>query len=647
VSSQELNLGILAHVDAGKTTLTERLLYEAGAIDALGSVDAGTTQTDSLALERRRGITIRSAVASFALGGLHVNLIDTPGHPDFIAEVERVLGVLDGAILVVSAVEGVQPQTRILMRALQRLRVPTLVFVNKIDRLGSDGARVLEAIVQQLTPAVVALVAPHGEGARTATVAPYGPGDAAFRAGLAELLADRDDRLLSAYVESDGDVPYARLHAELVRQTGRALVHPVLFGSAATGAGVPLLLDGVRDLLPAAGGDPDGPVSAAVFKIERGAGGEKVAYARLFSGTIRTRDRLSFGDGHDDKVTALAVFDRGVAVARTAVAAGGVAKLWGLQHVRVGDRIGERGTAPAVRQFPPPTLESVVAPRMPEDGARLRDALAQLAEQDPLIDVRQDERGELSVSLYGEVQKEVVEATLADDYGLEVVFRETTPIYVERPAGHGEAVELLHAETNPYNATIGFSIGPAGPGAGIELRLPVDHSDIPLYLYKTAEGFAERMDEYVRDALRAGLFGWRVIDCVVAMTRCAYSVADGPPSRRGPTSTAADFRKLTPLVLRQALESAGTVVCEPTSRVALEIPTETIGSVLAALSRLGAPVETPTPGPRLTTVETVLATAQVDALGRSLPGLTGGEGVLESSFEGYRPVGGEPPARGR
>src|SRR5438045_6157150 len=149
-----LNLGILAHVDAGKTTLTERLLYEAGAIDAIGSVDAGTTQTDSLALERQRGITIKSAVASFALHDVHVNLIDTPGHPDFIAEVERVLNVLDGAVLVLSAVEGVQPQTRLLMRALRRLRVPTLLFVNKIDRRGADSRRVVAEIAEKLTPTV-------------------------------------------------------------------------------------------------------------------------------------------------------------------------------------------------------------------------------------------------------------------------------------------------------------------------------------------------------------------------------------------------------------------------------------------------------------------------------------------------------------
>src|SRR5438445_11907486 len=150
-----LNLGILAHVDAGKTTLTERLLFSTGVIDEIGSVDDGTTQTDSLALERRRGITIKSAVVSFVIDDVSVNLIDTPGHPDFIAEVERVLSVLDGAVLVISAVEGVQSQTRVLMRTLQRLRIPTPIFVNKIDRPGAGDERVLSAISERLGTVIV------------------------------------------------------------------------------------------------------------------------------------------------------------------------------------------------------------------------------------------------------------------------------------------------------------------------------------------------------------------------------------------------------------------------------------------------------------------------------------------------------------
>src|SRR5499427_6488585 len=152
-----LNLGILAHVDAGKTSLTERLLHAAGVIDEIGSVDDGSTQTDSLALERQRGITIKSAVVSFPIDDVTVNLIDTPGHPDFIAEVERVLSVLDGTVLVISAVEGVQAQTRVLMRALRRLRIPTIIFVNEIDRAGADCERVLESVAGRLTPAVIAM----------------------------------------------------------------------------------------------------------------------------------------------------------------------------------------------------------------------------------------------------------------------------------------------------------------------------------------------------------------------------------------------------------------------------------------------------------------------------------------------------------
>src|SRR3989440_5834770 len=171
---RRLNLGILAHVDAGKTTLTERLLYAAGVIDEIGSVDAGTTQTDTLALEQQRGITIKSAVASFAIDDVSVNLIDTPGHPDFIAEVERVLNVLDGVVLVISSVEGVQAQTRVLMRALQRLRLPTVMFVNKIDRVGARSDAVLAEISAKLTTAIVPMGTVRDAGTTRADFVPYG-----------------------------------------------------------------------------------------------------------------------------------------------------------------------------------------------------------------------------------------------------------------------------------------------------------------------------------------------------------------------------------------------------------------------------------------------------------------------------------------
>ena len=422
-----LNLGILAHVDAGKTSLTERLLFAAGVIDALGSVDAGSTQTDSLALERQRGITIKSAVMSFVIGDLAVNLIDTPGHPDFIAEVERVLSVLDGAVLVISAVEGVQPQTRILMRALRRLKVPVLIFVNKINRAGASYAEVLASIAERLTPAVLAMGTVTGLGAKTAGFRPCTGADNEFRAALADLLTSHDDELLAEVVSDESAVPFRRLRRALARQTTRGLVYPVFFGSAITGAGVDSLTAGIRELLPAGRGLGQRPVSGKVFKIERGQRGEKIAYLRLFSGTLAVRDRLA--DYGDAKITAMSVFDGGAAAPRESMAAGQIGKLRGLGGARVGDSIGAVRPGQSAGFFGPPTLETVIVPAERAEKPRLHAALTQLAEQDPLINLRQDDiRGELLLSLYGEVQKEVIAAMLADEFGLAVSFRDTVAI---------------------------------------------------------------------------------------------------------------------------------------------------------------------------------------------------------------------------
>jgi ribosomal protection tetracycline resistance protein len=642
-----LNLGILAHVDAGKTTLTERLLYAAGVIDELGSVDDGNTQTDTLALERQRGITIKSAVVSFVVGDVAVNLIDTPGHPDFIAEVERVLSVLDGAVLVISAVEGVQPQTRLLMRALQRLRVPTLLFVNKIDRRGADVEGVLGSIRERLTPAIVAMGCAHDLGTPIASFTPSDVTDGDFTATLAAALAENDDALLAAYVDDEARVPYRRLRDALADQTARSLVYPVYAGSALTGAGVDALTTGIVEFLPAEAGDAGEPVSGTVFKVERGRAGEKVAYVRMFSGTVKTRDRVRLGDDIEEKVTAIRVFEGGAAVQRGELGAGEIGKLWGLGEIRIGDAIGTPPAGAGRHHFAPPTLETVVVPGDTGNKAALRVALAQLAEQDPLIDVRQDDTTqELSVSLYGEVQKEVIQATLAAEYGIDIAFREATPICVERPSGTGEAIEVLHAETNPFHATIGLRVEPV-PDAGVVFRLDVDPRTVPLYVYKTLGSFTESMDGYVRRTLREGLFGWQVTDCVVTMTSCVYSIPDGPPSRRGPPSTAADFRKLTPLVLMQALEAAGTLVCEPVVRASIEVPTDSIGSVLPGLARLGAAVGTPSTKGMLVTIEAVLSAARAQELQRQLPRLTGGEGVMETEFAGYEAVGGPPSVRPR
>jgi ribosomal protection tetracycline resistance protein len=641
---QRLNLGILAHVDAGKTTLTERLLYAAGVIDAVGSVDDGTTQTDSLALERQRGITIKSGVASFVIGDVAVSLIDTPGHPDFIAEVERALTVLDGAVLVISAVEGVQPQTRILMRALQRRRVPALIFVNKIDRPGAGGDRLLRDISRRLTPAIVAMGTPAELGTRAASFSAGDGGDLAFTGRLAEVLAEHSDPVLAAYVQSEAAIPYRLLRAELAAQVSQLLVHPVFFGSALTGAGVNSLMNAIAGLLPAAGRDTSGPVSGRVFKIDRGPAGEKIAYARLFSGTVRTRDLVRFGRGADRKVTAIEVVGRGRAGRRDPVSAGQIAKLWGLAEVQVGDVIGAPPPRTEPYQFAPPTLETIVAPRDLGQAGALRAALAQLAEQDPLINVRQDDRRqEISVSLYGEVQKEVIGATLAGDFGLEVSFRETTTICVERPAGPGAAVERLHEPPNPFLATVGLRVEPAPPGSGVRFHREAELGSMPLAFFRAVA-------DTVRDTLRQGLYGWEVTDCTVTMTHSGYLGRHSLGHQRfskSLSSTGEDFRNLTPLVLMSALRQAGTVVCEPIHRFRLDVPASSLSQLGPALAQLRAVPRTQLSEAGAATLTGDIPAARVHELRQQLPALTGGEGVLDCEFDRHQPVVSPFPTRAR
>ncbi|MFZ4265367.1 GTP-binding protein [Streptomyces arboris] len=644
-----VNLGILAHVDAGKTSLTERLLHTASVIDTIGSVDDGSTQTDSLALERRRGITIKSAVVSFTLGATTVNLIDTPGHPDFIAEVERVLGVLDGAVLVVSAVEGVQAQTRVLLRTLRRLRIPTLLFVNKTDRPGARYGSLLTSITERLSPDIVAMGSTRHLGTRSASTTPFTGSDPAFTGALTDLLTRHDDELLTAYVDDPAALTHARLLEALAEQTARCRVHPVFFGSAATGAGIDALADGITGLLPAATGDAEAPARGTVFKVDRTANGERTAYVRMVEGTVHAREVLRFrspdGREGEDKVSAVTVFEDGGEVPVSAVGAGRIGRLKGLAGIRIGDSVGEARAEAGRRHFAPPTLETVVVPVRPEDRGALHIALGRLAEQDPLIAVRRDDlRQEVSLSLYGEVQKEVIQATLADEFGVDVTFRATTTICLERPAGTGAAVEIIDTDPNPFLATVGLRVDPAPNGSGVEFRREVELGSMPYSLMRAVE-------ETVLSTLTQGIHGWQVTDCVVTQTHSGYwprqSHSHGTFDK-SMSSTAGDFRNLTPLVLMDALRRAGTQVYEPMHRFRLELPTDTFGALVPVLARLRAvPGPPEMRGAALCTLEGELPAARVHELQQLLPGLTRGEGMLESAFDGHRPVTGPVPDRPR
>lgn len=639
-----LNLGIVAHVDAGKTSLTERLLHAAGVLEAPGSVDSGSTQTDTMALERQRGITIRSAVATFAVDDVVVNLLDTPGHADFIAEVERALSVLDGAVLVVSAVEGVQAQTVVLYRALRRLGIPTLVFVNKVDRGGADPERTLAAVARRLSPSVVALQRVQNAGTRDAAVRPREPHHPDVLEALTERLAEVDDEVLTAYANGVR-LPPAVLVDRLERYARTGAVHPVLFGSAITGAGVPELLAALPRLLPVRTPDREAPPSGLVFTIERGEDGEKLSYLLLRAGRVHVRDRLDLGRGRPERVTGLRVFAPGGTERADVLEAGRIAQVRGLDRARVGDVLGDPlAWRRPEAQFSRPSLETVVEPVDPTRRGALYAGLTELAERDPLISVRQDDRrGEIAVSLYGEVQKEVIGSLLESDYDVAVTFGTSTVLCVERVAGVGAAAEMIATPGNPFLATVGLRVAPAPVGSGVCFGLEVERGAMPAAFFTAVE-------DAVRQTLRWGPYGWEVPDCRVWMTHSAYYPRQSHAHAtfdKAMSSTAADFRYLTPWVLMTALLRAGTQVCEPVHRFVLEGPQDSQGALLAVLAQLDAvPLDTSYADGVVTLTGDVPATA-VHELRLRLPGVTRGEGVLTTTLSHFRPVRGRPPARPR
>ena len=634
--SSSLNLGIVAHVDAGKTSLTERLLYEAGEVEAPGSVDSGTTRTDSMALERRRGITIRAAVTSFALGDLDINLLDTPGHPDFIAEVERSLVVLDAAVLVLSSVEGVQPQSVVIWRALRRIGVPTVVFINKVDRAGADVGRVLEQVRTRLTPNTVELARVAGQGCRDARVT----GVPLTAEGVVGAVAEGDDGLLASWV--NGDPVRRRDVIRALRQgVRRGVLTPVVCGSAITGAGVPELHHLLTQVLPRARSGGEHP-AGTVFAVDRDERGRR-AWVRMWSGEVRVRDRVALAGRDPQRVTEMAVSGPGGLTVGPAVRAGQIAVVRG-PVARIGDTFG-RPPKRRTHRFAPATLQALVEPEDPTQRTAMFVGLTELAEEDPLIDLHVDEAdGEAAISLHGEVQKEVIAALLEERYGVRSRFSDTSVVCIERVVGTGASVDRMRAGDNPYLAGIGLRVDAAPVGHGIEFSPGIEPGRLP-------PAFVAATEEGVRAALRQGLRGWAVTDCVVTMTASGYSPRQSKPHQKfdkSISSVAADFRNLAPVVVAAALAQAGTTVCQPIERFELEVPDETFGAVASLLGRLGASTLDTAATGGYTRLVGDLPSASVPAVASRLPDLTSGEGALVTRLDHYAPAPAKsPPTRRR
>ncbi|KIV76164.1 Ribosome protection-type tetracycline resistance related protein [Bacillus mycoides] len=625
-----INIGIVAHVDAGKTSLTERILYETNVIKEVGRVDSGNTQTDSMELERQRGITIKASVVSFFIDDLKVNVIDTPGHADFIAEVERSFRVLDGAILVISAVEGVQAQTKILMRTLQKLNIPTILFVNKIDRSGANTEKVVKQIKELLSNEASPFYSVENEGTKDARIIEYKSYDDCM-----ERLAPFNESLLESYVNNE-IIPDALLRKEIEKQIQQANVFPIFFGSAMTGIGVTELLKNISALIPATKSAQDETLSGVVFKIERESSGEKIAYVRLFSGCLHVRKYVdiqrSESLSHKEKIKKMCIFHNGNAVQASTVHSGEFCKVWGLTNIKIGDIIGKRTDYIKDIHFAEPQMEAAIEAVQKERIHDLYAALMELCEEDPLIKVWKDDvHNELYIRLFGEVQKEVIETTLYEKYNLQVTFSNTRVVCIEKPIGIGNSFDVMGEKENPFYATIGFKVERGALNSGITYNLGVELGSLPLAFHKAIE-------DTVFQTLKQGLFGWEVTDIIVTLTHTGYA---------SPVTTASDFRNLTPLVLMDALKQAKTCVFEPINEFELTVPEHAISTAMYKLAAIPATFAEPTLHNDSYHLTGSLPVAKTEDFKRMLHSFTEGEGIFITKPTGFTKLTAPFPTRKR
>ncbi len=544
------NIGILAHVDAGKTTLTERLLYNCGAILKLGKVDDGTTTTDSMELEKKRGITIKSTTTSFYYKDCKINILDTPGHMDFIAEVERSFFVLDGAILVISAKEGIQSQTRVIFHMLKKLNIPTILFVNKLDRLGVDLNQLYDEIKELLTDDIAIM--------QKATLENNIEIKDIEENELYDIILNKDDDLLEKYI-SDVNIDNDEYINSLIKQVHNCKIFPLFHGVSSLGIGIDQLLNGILKYLPCFKFNENDLFSGYIYKITRDEKLLKECYMKVLSGNIKVRECVKINNDPEKqiKIKNLHSVENGKVYPKDEIAAGDVAVLYNTPELKIGDILGDYGFNPPNINFNKAMLKTSVTPANKEDRPKLINALMDFSEEDPFLHLNiSNSLEEMTIDIFGKVQIEIVKDLLFERYGLNVSFGPLKTIYKERPNKISEGIIHMGDFPNPYYGSIGLKIEPLPLGSGL-----IFNSEVSLgYL---SPSFQNAVKESVINACKQGLYGWEVTDLKVTFYHGVYS---------SPVSTPSDFRHLTPYVLDQALRKCGTELLEPFLDFEIEVP---------------------------------------------------------------------------
>jgi elongation factor G len=668
------NIGIMAHIDAGKTTTTERILYYTGRTHKMGEVHEGAATMDWMAQEQERGITITSAATTAFWRDFRVNIIDTPGHVDFTVEVERSLRVLDGAIAVFDAVAGVEPQSETVWRQADRYRVPRIAFINKMDRVGADFFASVQSMVDRLGARPVPVQLPIGlednfrgvvdlvemrsitwsddlgMSMEIGEIPPELSEQAnEYHHQLIDAVADHDEELMEAYLEDESTVAPDMLRRALRAATLDIAVTPVLLGSAFRNKGVQPLLDAVIDYLPSPldvppvhGLDPrtehelsrrpalDEPFSALAFKVMSDPYVGKLTYIRVYSGQVKTGDRvMNTTSNRTERIGRILQMHANHREERQDIGAGEIAAIVGLKQTTTGETLAT-DTAPIVLEsmtFPDPVISVAVEPRTKGDQDKLATALQRLAEEDPTFRVRSDEEtGQTLIAGMGELHLEIIVDRLTREFNVDanvgrpqVAYRETVSRPVEKVEGRfvrqtGGRGQFGHAIIN---------LEPAEPGEGYEFLDKIVGGRIP-------REFIPAVDLGIQEAMESGvLAGYPVVDVRVELVDGSYHEVD---------SSEMAFKVAGSMAFKEAMKRARPKLLEPVMAVEVVTPEDYLGDVMGDLNARRGRIEHLEPRGNAQVIRARVPLAAMFGYATDLRSTTQGRATFTMQFERYEEV---------
>jgi elongation factor G len=668
------NIGIIAHIDAGKTTTTERILFYTGKTYRIGSVDEGTTVTDWMVQERERGITIVSAAVSAEWKGYQINVIDTPGHIDFTAEVQRSLRVLDGGVVVFDSVQGVEPQSETVWRQADRYGVPRICFANKMDRIGASYERTIETISQRLGANPIAMQVPIGSEAGFRGIVDLLTQEAIYfedelgkepryepipadmidqvaeaRSKMIEQIAELDDELLVKYLEGD-DLSIDELKAALRRAVIGNMAYPIFCGSSLKNKGVQLILDAVIDYLPSPedvppvnGTNPDDgsevqrlssddePLSALVFKIVTDPYVGRLAYFRVYSGKIVSGSTIyNSTKGKRERIGRLLRMYADRREDITEVMAGDIAAVLGLKESFTGDTLCDPQQPITLENisFPEPVISVAIEPKTTSDQDKMAEALRKLSEEDPTFRVNTDENtGQTIIRGMGELHLDVLVDRMLREFRVQanvgrprVAYRETisrsVPIvnykYAKQSGGRGQYGHVV------------FRMEPLDRGGGVVFEDKIVGGSIP-------REFIPAVEKGVREASESGILaGYPVTDMKISLIDGSYHEVD---------SNEMAFKMAAIFGFKEGMQKGGAILLEPIMKIEVVMPEEYLGEVLGQVNARRASIEGMEDRPgNAKAVRALVPLAEMFGYATELRSATQGRGVFSMEFDHYAPV---------